>query len=303
MYNVSVIMSTYNGERFIEEQIESIFLQKNCKVNLFVRDDNSSDNTLNILNKLKNKYPIEIIANQKNLGPAQSFLTALKKCPFDTEFYAYADQDDVWYSDKLEKACLKLSEVSNEKVSLYCSTYDVVDENLDVIFTRDLNQYGKITMEKTLMGISPSGCTMVFNRNLKEKLDLSNPDYMRMHDFWTLLTLQAYSGNLFIDNEATMAYRQHGNNTVGFSNKFELKHWKRLFLSIKNDNERLRQAQSVWDNYKDVLNENNRLSILNLLNYKKNLRTKFNLIRNSRYNSNVSRINLLFKLSILMGIF
>ncbi|MFS0980946.1 glycosyltransferase [Enterococcus casseliflavus] len=303
MYNVTVIMSTYNGERFIEEQIESIFAQVNCKVTLFIRDDNSTDNTLFIVNKLKNKYPIEIITDQKNLGPAVSFLTALRKCSNKTEFYAYADQDDVWYSDKLNNACSKLSLFSQEDPSLYCSTYDVVDENLDVLFTRNLNEYGQITMEKTLMGVSPSGCTMVFNQSLKEIIDRSTPNYMRMHDFWTLLTLQAYSGNLVIDNEPTMAYRQHGNNTVGFSNKFEIKHWKRLFLSIKNNNERLKQAQSVWENYKDILDEKNKISILKLLKYKTSLKSKFDLILDDTYDSCIPRINILFKISILMGIF
>ncbi|MDT2634766.1 glycosyltransferase family 2 protein [Enterococcus dongliensis] len=303
MNKVTVIMSTFNGEKYVEEQIKSIFLQNDVLVSLFIRDDGSTDGTINIIKKLQKKYPIKFVIGGKNLKPAYSFLEALKICDFQTDYYSYADQDDVWFPDKLKRACQKLKNYSASIPSLYCSSYDVVDENLNLIFTRDLGVYGDLTLQTTLVGVTPSGCTMVFNKSLMDILKDSNPRYMRMHDFWTLLTAQAYDGNVVIDNIPTMSYRQHGNNTVGFSNRFELRHWIRLIKNVRNHNERYRQAISVMENYETSMSDINLRKLKKLLEYPTSFSNKIKLLKDNSFKTTITRINFLFRISVLLGIY
>ncbi|EGP5124194.1 glycosyltransferase [Enterococcus faecium] len=300
---VAVIMSSYNGEMFIEEQIKSIFNQENVQVKLFIRDDGSTDSTIEIIKKLQSNFPIELLIGGKNLKPAFSFLEALKLCPFKADFYSYADQDDIWFPGKLGNACEKLSQYPDDKPNLYCSTYDVVDKNLDLIFTRDLSIYKEMTLQSTLLGITPSGCTMVFNDALKSVLVKSNPSYIRMHDFWTLLTVQALDGKLYVDNRPSMSYRQHESNSVGFSNKTRIKDIKRLIDSAGRDNERLRQAQCVYEEYHDKMSLKNRESLQKLIGYKSNFKDRLSLLADKNYQTAITKTNLLFKASILLGIF
>lgn len=300
---VAVIMSSYNGEMFIEEQIRSIFNQDNVEVKLFIRDDGSTDSTIEIIKNLQTSFPIELLIGETNLKPAFSFLEALKHCPFEAEYYSYADQDDIWFPQKLNSAYEKLSQFPRDKPNLYCSTYDVVDKNLDLIFTRDLSIYKEMTLQSTLLGICPSGCTMVFNDVLKSEIVKSNPSYIRMHDFWTLLTAQVLDGNIYIDNRPSMSYRQHESNTVGFSDRTRIKDLKRLLDSAGRNNERLRQAQCVYDDYHKKMSYENNQSLQKLIGYKSNLKDRFSLLADKNYKTAISKTNLLFKASILLGIF
>lgn len=100
--NILVLMSTFNGEKFIREQIESILAQENVNIKLLVRDDGSTDKTLDILNEYKNKGKLNYYIG-KNLGPQLSFMHLLQNAPY-CEYYAFADQDDVWLKDKLSTA-------------------------------------------------------------------------------------------------------------------------------------------------------------------------------------------------------
>lgn len=300
---IAVIMSSYNGESFIEEQIRSIFNQENVEVNLFVRDDGSTDSTVEIIKKLQKQFSIELFVASKNLKPALSFLEALKLCPYETDYYSYADQDDIWFSEKLYNACEKIDQFPDNEPNLYCSTYDVVDTNMKLIFTRDLGIYKGLTFQSSLLGICPSGCTMVFNKILKNEIISSNPTFIRMHDFWTLLTAQALDGNIFIDNRSFMSYRQHENNSVGFSNTTRIKDIKRLLISAGRNNERLKQARSVYENYEKRMSLENRQSLNKLITYKSNIKNRLSLMKDDDYSTSILKTNILFKLSILLGIF
>lgn len=109
-------MSTYNGERFLEQQIESIFNQKDTEVLLLVRDDASTDKTVDILKRFRDQYPerIVIFEEKDNIGWCASFLTLLYKAKeYDYPYYAFSDQDDVWMEDRLSKACRCIMQIDN----------------------------------------------------------------------------------------------------------------------------------------------------------------------------------------------
>ena len=100
--SVCVLMSTYNGEQFIREQLESICSQNGVNVTLLIRDDGSKDNTLSILKSFEEKIPMRVITDGENLGPGNSFMELVYQAG-DFDFYAFSDQDDIWKNNKLER--------------------------------------------------------------------------------------------------------------------------------------------------------------------------------------------------------
>lgn len=301
---VLVIMSTYNGEKYIYEQLMSIFAQKEVEVSLWVRDDGSSDKTLVILEELKRTYPIHFYQGEENLGPACSFLSALKKASNNYDYFAYADQDDIWFPEKLKNACRALSKYSVAEPSLYCSTYDVVDDELNLLFKRNLRTHIPFTLESTIIDRSPSGCTMIFNKVLRDIICSSNPASVRMHDYWTLLTAEVFDGNIYIDNNSTMLYRQHGNNSVGYTNKNIMKRVKRLAKSaFNNKNERQKQINSLYACYKDQISSEKLKEIEKVVFYRENLSRRYELLTSKNFYTDTKINTLLFKFSVLMGLF
>ena len=105
MNNVAVLMSTYNGEKYLKEQIESIFKQEKVNIKLYIRDDGSTDNTMAIINELKMVYDIVVINNSiENMGPAKSFMKLVYNVEDTFDFYAFSDQDDIWENNKIISA-------------------------------------------------------------------------------------------------------------------------------------------------------------------------------------------------------
>lgn len=300
MDKVIVLMSTYNGEKYIEQQLESIFNQKGVDVSLFVRDDGSTDSTISILKKWSKKYSLNWYQGE-NLRPPYSFLEAVKNSDNSADFFAYADQDDVWFETKLYDAIEMLKKYNHDNYNLYVSTYDVVDSNLNIIYKRNMH-FENICLEGTIMEACPSGCTMVFNKKLKMKIAESDPSFIRMHDYWTLLTVEAYKGNIIFDENSTMMYRQHDSNEVG-ENKGKLIKIKRLFRSaFLNKNERQKQAQSLLDSYNDLSQEvTNRIKLIT--NYRKSIKNQWILLTDKKYRTNSFRTNALFKISVIFRVF
>ena len=132
MNTVMVIISSYNGEKYIREQIESIIRQSGIRTKIFVRDDGSTDATIEILKKMQDNYDELIISQGENIGWEQSFILALKSAP-DAEYYAFCDQDDIWMPDKLINGVSKIRErekLSSDKAILYHCNKLSVDEDL-----------------------------------------------------------------------------------------------------------------------------------------------------------------------------
>ena len=134
METVQILMSTYNGERYIREQIDSFLQQTYPLINILVRDDGSSDGTIAILEEYAEKYDNITYYKGNNLGVIQSFLQLLRDSDDAATYYAFADQDDVWLPEKIEKAIEMLENNTETSMPLlYCSDVYVTDENLNVI--------------------------------------------------------------------------------------------------------------------------------------------------------------------------
>lgn len=221
-------MSTYNGERFIRQQIETILCQKNVQVSLIVRDDGSNDATLDILDEYKNKGLLKWYTGD-NLGPAKSFMHLLENAP-EFEYYSFADQDDIWYPLKLNKAVEAIRTIEKEKSSskiLYVCNKNVVDANGHI-------KYYAAHKFKQSAGLAflechSSGCCMVMNSKLRNYVCTHKPkEWIMLHDYWVYLIANSL-GKVIFDNEPLMGYRIHGNNAAGIDEVGFFTKIKRLF--------------------------------------------------------------------------
>ena len=113
--NVLVLMSTYNGEKYLREQLDSILKSTGVEVNVLVRDDGSTDSTVDILKEYTSSGKLSYYVD-KNVGPAQSFRNLVEACDKNYFAYAYADQDDIWGEEKLFVAVSEISDAEKEKV-------------------------------------------------------------------------------------------------------------------------------------------------------------------------------------------
>lgn len=216
MDKVLVLMSTYNGEKYIREQLNSILNQKGVDVHILVRDDGSNDSTINILKEYEEEGKINWYAGE-NLGPARSFMHLIMNAP-QYDYYALCDQDDVWIQGKLETAIGKLKGIQTPV--LYYHAMNLVDS--------DLKKYGyyfrkeedaKSLMHSCLFGDEIAGCTMVFNNMLMKSIKEYNPRFLTMHDGWIHRVCLCVGGEIIADQTAYINYRQHGKNVVGMSKR------------------------------------------------------------------------------------
>ena len=215
--SVAVLMSTYNGEKYLREQVDSILNQKDVDVRLFVRDDGSTDTTLDIIREYMDANPGKIsLTTGENLGPGRSFMELVYAVPDTCDYYAFSDQDDVWLDDKLIAGIRFLKERRKE---LYVSNLMCVDADLNPLGLNhqkppDTHLYG------IMQGNSMCGCTMIFSNRLcqilRDKAHRPDDDIIRFrhHDMWTAMTASVL-GALAFDFDYHILYRQHGGNVVG----------------------------------------------------------------------------------------
>ena len=128
---VVVVLSTFNGEQYLREQITSLLNQTHTNVQIIVRDDGSQDRTREILADFSHKFERVNVSYERNIGVVGSFLRLLELVPEDVNYVALCDQDDVWRGDKIERALSMLGEVDGATPAMYCGAVEVVDENLN----------------------------------------------------------------------------------------------------------------------------------------------------------------------------
>ena len=224
--NIAILMATYNGERFISEQIESILSQSNQQWHLYIHDDGSTDGTKDILKDYTMKYPAQItlLDYPPQGGALPNFMSLLEKT--EAGYYMFSDQDDVWHQDKIKKEIERMhneENAHNNKVPIIVySDLFVVDAKLNKISDSFLTYSGihpEFLTTFNELGASnlTTGCTMLFNHAVKEFVQHPYTP-ATMHDAWiTLCTVKA-NGILAYLPEPLIYYRQHGRNTLGAVN-------------------------------------------------------------------------------------
>ncbi len=215
-------MSTYNGAEFIEEQLDSVASQDYSKINIYIRDDGSCDSTVKTCKKLFNKYKIKTLIEGENYGVFRSFMSLLRDCDSDAGYYAFCDQDDVWFKDKISRAVNILESCSDQSApALYFSSVIITD--------KDLKQIGRgqdprfISLQSALVENVAQGSTILMNQAARNFLVKIIPEDLGLHDWWCYLVVCAL-GKVIYDPVPCMYYRKHNSNIsygkFGWLNKY-----------------------------------------------------------------------------------
>ncbi|WP_409076863.1 glycosyltransferase family 2 protein [Bombilactobacillus bombi] len=241
------MMATYNGEKYLKQQINSILKQTYQNFVLLIRDDNSTDNTQNIINEYELNYPdkIVVIKDHFKAGSAKDNFGLLVRyvqehCLDDFEYFMFSDQDDFWRANKVE---LSISRLLNcTQPTLVHTDLKVVDQNLKLIN----NSFMKMSslngnehrLQRLLVQNNVVGCTMAWNKALMQIIK-PNFDQAIMHDWFIALIACCYGKIVFI-NEETVLYRQHDDNAVGVKSSHSFKY-------IKEGLQKLLFAKNTWN--------------------------------------------------------
>lgn len=292
-----IMMSTYNGERYLPELLESIILQSS-KCDLIVRDDGSTDNTLSVLKEYSSKINIKIIKGE-NKGARLSFYLLMEDvCNnfMEYDYYAFCDQDDVWKSNKINVAINKII-LSKEQPTLYIGSWTYVDSNLNYLSDHITNR--AFTFNEILVKNHIIGCCMVFNNALLKiyATGIENLTYKNLpfHDHWLYILCLACGGNVVADNKSHLLYRQHNNNVVGKRNN--LTKIKQIFNS---NHIRYLYIDELKRNYYYFLLDDYKKQINIILNYNKNINTKLTAFFLNRLSPPIYSKKLLSNLSFCL---
>ena len=254
---VQVLLSTYNGEKFLEQQIRSILNQKDVEVRILIRDDGSSDNTINLIKKIDDKR-IKIMEGE-NIGATESFFELIRLSG-DSDYYSFADQDDVWDSDKLITGIESIKDYNIP--AIYSSTTRLVDADLKYISVPKLNPKTELT--SALVKNYVAGCTAVFNKKLMMLLRQCQKPVAPFHDWWINIVSLSVGGVSIYDSIPHMSYRQHEGNVVGAAKSKVMVWINRAHKFRSNIYRRDLMAKCVLENYASNISENNK-KILSLV--------------------------------------
>jgi glycosyltransferase involved in cell wall biosynthesis len=229
-FSVCILIGTYNGEKFIRQQLDSIISQTFESWQLVISDDGSSDKTKEIILGYKKLWSEKIqLRNGPQKGFAENFLSMACDKNLIADYYAFCDQDDVWLPQKLELAINQISNFcNNNEPFLYCGRTVYVDEKLNAIGHSTLFQ-NPPSFENALVQSIAGGNTMVFNRSSKLLIETVGLVPTPSHDWWLYQLISGGGGKVYFDSTPLVLYRQHENSIVGENTSFFNK-FKRLLI-------------------------------------------------------------------------
>ena len=210
--HVAILMCTYNGAAFIEEQLDSFFEQTHDNWSLWVSDDNSTDQTLKIIENYQTRFPDRKIS--VFTGPQKGFcwnFQSLLQRKIEADFFAISDQDDIWLPEKLTRA---IEIMSSKQIDLYGGRTITLSKTGQKVghsplFTKELSF--KNALVQSVMG----GNTMVLSKSFVQVLQHTKVMDVASHDWWLYLLCTGSNARVFYDTHATILYRQHGGNIIG----------------------------------------------------------------------------------------
>jgi glycosyltransferase involved in cell wall biosynthesis len=209
---VSILLASYNGIKFLREQLESIRSQTLRVSTITIRDDGSTDGTVSLLQEwAAGRADVRFLSGPR-LGVTNNFFELLANSDEDSQYIAFSDQDDFWQPNKIENAVSILKRHGDDQPLMYCSRLEYVDERLDHLGFSRIPK--RLDFANALVENVATGCTIVLNRQARDLILQALPKYALLHDWWCYLVLSAL-GTVVFDDSATVKYRQHANNQVG----------------------------------------------------------------------------------------
>lgn len=219
---VQIVLATYNGERFLGEQLDSILANSVDDFSIEIYDDGSTDRTLQIAREYEKQWAcVHVHENESNLGYTKNFLHGVRQCR--SPYIMLCDQDDIWKADKISRTLAAMKKLEGERQGREdCPLLVFTDAmNYDSETGRELGSFHKssrLNADKTdpahlLMENKCNGCTMMINAAVLPYLR-TIPDEVRVHDWWLALICSCFGKILYLP-EMTLQYRQHRDNMIG----------------------------------------------------------------------------------------
>ncbi|MNF53640.1 Chondroitin synthase [compost metagenome] len=221
VHDAVIIMSVFNGEKYVIEQIDSILRQESANVKLWIRDDGSTDSTVSLISEKYANDDRVFIQKGKNLGACKSFIEAVFCCDFVGDYYGFSDADDVWVIDKIKHSVdLLKKEGSGIPVAVF-TRLQIVNESLGPIGYSKVPRKG-LNFKNAIVESVASGASILMNEQAFKIIRSVRPSHAVMHDAWVYLVISAF-GKLIYSEYPTIKYRQHGSNVIGASRSLKKK--------------------------------------------------------------------------------
>lgn len=256
---VAILLSTYNGEKYLREQIDSLLAQTYDNFELIVRDDGSKDSTVEIVKEYMEKSDKEItLMVGKNLGFIKSFFELLKHS--DADYFSFADQDDIWLPNKIELAVNSLNKLDDTKPNMAFSNVDYYDTEMNFMGNGD-SKNKKPSFLNSLYECINQGMTMVINKTARDYIIKNIPEKCFFHDWWTYMICTAF-GSVVQADVVTVKYRRAKTNaTVEGQGKITLLVWRIKKLFLGNGMKDIRKQQTIFKNifYDNLSDENKKI--------------------------------------------
>ena len=299
---IQILMSSFNGEKYIREQMNSfVDLDGFENVKVLIRDDGSADSTVSILKEYEQKYGFEIIEG-RNVGVNKSIIELLRNCDMSCDYFALSDQDDVWLKNKFTLAVKILNGLDTKKPALFASCSRVVTEDLSLLGITLVPKHGLTFYNAMIQNVTP-GHTQVFNRTLAELMIGVDAEFIHVIDWWIYL-VAAGIGQVSFVGECTVLHRQHGKNSVGY----ELGFFKNSLMRFN----RIKQKQpssislqlKAFDNkYNNLLENNYRTELKHYFSCQKTLAGRLKYIFSCKAYRQTIVETAVFKLLYLFGVY
>lgn len=290
--NIVILLSAYNGEKYIREQLESLLEQTQVNLTIYIRDDGSKDGTPQIIENYEQRYPSIVFinkGNRTNLGFSGSFL-ALMRYAFDHEpeaqYFEFCDQDDVWLPWKVERAYHLLTEeqkkqgCGNDIPAMYYSNKHWVDESLkkygEDSFRNCLDDYMDVFFLPPVYG-----CTMMFNRKLGELTLAKKPPKELLYDVWMYRIACMVKSVIVADRKATILYRRHKDNasTGDCNKKFSaLEHLSKLLMHKEEYHGMRTYLYEIQRRHEKLIQPEQKELIKLILTYDKSFKSRLKLL-------------------------
>lgn len=245
---IAILLATYNSEKYIKDQIDSILTQDYNDYVCYIHDDDSSDGTVDILKEYEAQNPdkIMILNYDATHSAMKNFMSMLRYV--DSDYYMFCDHDDVWIKDKIMLSVNRMREVEKDCTTptLIFGDLSVVNSQLEIInpSLKRFKHYRKLhrlCLENILLRNPTFGCTMFFNRALALKmLEYKNIDNIIMHDYWCAIVAVAFGRISYIDTPLVL-YRQHDDNVCGVKETKRI--FTKIFKAMKSDREELKEKK------------------------------------------------------------
>ena len=275
---VLVLLATCNGEKYLRQQLDSIYAQEDVEVSIFATDDGSTDNTIAILEEYKKNHSLTIHYHGEPHEFTYNFIDAIfanKNTSFD--YYAFSDQDDVWMKEKLSSAIEMLKKNSK---NVYSSNLTIVNENLDGETLMNDDSIQRCNKYNAVFENVATGCTIVFSKAFLDLLVRYYPKNIYLHDYWVYL-LAIYTDNYIYDSRSFIKYRQHGCNQIGDSSKKGVKTYYKRFKASKGHQRAL--CEQLLEGYRDIIGEENASIVEVMAGYKKKFSYRWKLMFSRNY--------------------